>query len=1145
MKAINSLRLTLKWWVVYIIGVGHVANELSHQVNIWAIKPSVYSNYHSFKEVLNMSTRSLLVLSLLSSSLMLTACSGGGSSGDSAQQSELVAKVNVADDSGVNIDNSESDDVSDDAVEDSVNIITDDELVTMAMASGDPSQLPDSAGPIINKIQTIIETEKADIEHVLQTIYGNNNIDYQPSRHSQFVTFSQREGVYPLIRGNKGLNLAAAVNDGGHRSAAFGTNLIRSLHDGSFLNYEGNFINLLSWLLKRDNISVSDRTAVSLAFMDSTTASRTTSWINDRFENWEVTYCASEGTLSSCVANADLLIAASQSAISASAATSALKRAQANGAALLYVHTHSWNTVALTNPVLSVMNLSMQPPGSSGNYFTKDAASWDSYKQMLEAAWDLEDIYQLVNRLEDGTFSFELSNCATDCDASFSTEFKDVVASLRTSIQSLDKNKVDIFNAEGYKIEKLLVLLGDFYRRSIVYPMDVGSSVSVDFLKAYYADHLVYNNRVFNPAQPDLGNFSRSDFSHITTSEKTINLISKKNFRSAGVYALPGQTVSVTRNDNSDVNVSVFINTQRSASTKEFGSNQYRRPKFLKSTSYNISAGETIQLTSPYGGPVQLSFSTNNEPVEIHFNNIGLHPHWSSADDNSVFAEQIAAGDFDWAEIVTPHFEIHSQLSKMRSSLSNEHFKGAQALAEGTEQYIHNYPHVLAGFQGPGIDVVPEIHDFAELKGWTINNLDIVKHMNADQPTCGSGCSGNPYDAGWNFNPIGHGDIHEFGHGLEQGKFRFSGWEGHASTNPYSYYSKSQFHTSTDTASSCQSLPFDRLFNTLLESMKQVDSFAYMKAANLTAWNDGISMYIQMMMAAQDQGSLNNGWHLLARLHILLREFQRADDNDEVWAAARDSLGFGQFTRNEARALSNNDWLLIAISVVTERDYRDFLTMWGLSYSDTASAQVAAFGFDAIPKVFYQTRGNDYCDGLDKQSIAISDRDADGVIDAHDAFPDDGSETSDADGDGIGDNVDNRYDLNLSALQYHNVELKSDSNSLCIGINSSIKLDGQVLMAIACSDDHNTLWSWGNDGRLHAGADSSLCISSSSLGNGARLSLSACSDASTKAWRYDQSEKVILNMSKSDYVFDQYGNKQVNLYGRHGGSNQKWTIIGG
>ncbi|MFA0350849.1 hypothetical protein AB4486_28500, partial [Vibrio sp. 10N.222.55.C6] len=112
------------------------------------------------------------------------------------------------------------------------------------------------------------------------------------------------------------------------------------------------------------------------------------------------------------------------------------------------------------------------------------------------------------------------------------------------------------------------------------------------------------------------------------------------------------------------------------------------------------------------------------------------------------------------------------------------------------------------GFKGPGIDEIAEIHQYGEDKGWEIATIDIVKHMNADQANCGYGCSGNPYDAYWSFHPLGHGDLHELGHGLERGRFRFSGWDGHSTTNYYSYFSKSKYYKDTGKVSSCQGLDF-------------------------------------------------------------------------------------------------------------------------------------------------------------------------------------------------------------------------------------------------------------------------------------------------------------------------------------------------
>jgi len=96
-----------------------------------------------------------------------------------------------------------------------------------------------------------------------------------------------------------------------------------------------------------------------------------------------------------------------------------------------------------------------------------------------------------------------------------------------------------------------------------------------------------------------------------------------------------------------------------------------------------------------------------------------------------------------------------------------------------------------------GIDVIDEVHDFAAENSLEIHTLDRVKHMNADQATCGFGCSGNPYDAYWFFDPISHGDIHELGHGLERHRFRYAGQVGHTITNPYSYYSKWKYLEAT------------------------------------------------------------------------------------------------------------------------------------------------------------------------------------------------------------------------------------------------------------------------------------------------------------------------------------------------------------
>jgi len=424
------------------------------------------------------------------------------------------------------------------------------------------------------------------------------------------------------------------------------------------------------------------------------------------------------------------------------------------------------------------------------------------------------------------------------------------------------------------------------------------------------------------------------------------------------------------------LNSYVFINTQRSGATHHFADNGYKRPKFLQSSHFAIEPGETIAITSSYGGPIQIEFSTNDLEVELEFNNIGLHAFWASAADNATFTEMLDAGDFDWAEIVTSGFEVHSQLNLMRKSIALPQWGTAEALARDTKQYTSNYPHVLAGFKGPGIDVVPEIHDFATNNNLSIHDIDIVKHMNADQATCGYGCSGNPYDAYWNFSPIGHGDIHELGHGLEKGRFRFEGWETHASTNPYSYYTKSQYNKNTGGEPDCQSLPFEDVYNKLQASVNTDSPLEYLKI-NLwqqSNWASQFMVTLQAMMHAQHMGQLENGWHLLARLQILEREINSIKSD---WESKKGDIGFSTYSLNEFNQIANNDWLLISLSFAAALDYRDYLSMMGISYSQKAAAQVASFNYPMVNKRYFVSTAKGYCkqdeygDYLDKQLLEV------------------------------------------------------------------------------------------------------------------------------------------------------------------------------
>jgi hypothetical protein len=661
--------------------------------------------------------------------------------------------------------------------------------------------------------------------------------------------------------------------------------------------------------------------------------------------------------------DAHLIITGSDIDFSQATVMAVLDTAKTQAQSLLYAHNGSWNSTALTNPRLNYFEVQTSEVGESGNFFKKDAASWASASEMRNNESSLIKLSSLVSKLKNNSFSFSVADCVNEDDdcgtiSGFSNEFLNISASMRATIRLLEKDNIDIFSFDDkFELEKLVILLGDKYRETVDFPMSKNTTGTQTFLKSYFADHVVYNRRNHNPVSADLGNFSRTDFSHITATNKTVNVVSRRPFKAAGVYALPGQSVTITRTDSDTASASIFINSLRSASTDLMNENSgYNRPKFLRSQSIGLAAGESTTITSPYGGPIQIEFSDTGTSMTFEFSNVGQHPFWDESintdADDAAFITKLNGGSYDWAEIATNNFTLHSTTDKMKTTLTDSRWNTPSKFVPFVTKYHHNYHKVLAGYQGDNIDNEAEIHTFATTKGFTIPVYDSVQHMNADQPSCGYGCSGNPYDAGWEFEILGHGDLHEVGHNFESGRFKFDGFEAHSTTNFYSYYVKSRANDEDAIAYSCQTIPFDTLLNDVKTTAPAALSF-----------KQGVGLVIEMMMHAEEKGKLINGWHLIPRLHLLELAFKNTADAD--WDTAKTNLGFSGFTKNAVKNMTNNDWLLIAASYVTELDYRLFFDLFEIDYTTEAGAQVATFGFDPVEQAYYiPTDSSKYCDTL-------------------------------------------------------------------------------------------------------------------------------------------------------------------------------------
>ena len=758
------------------------------------------------------------------------------------------------------------------------------------------------------------------------------------------------------------------------RYVVFGSNPLRN-----GVNDEMNQVleNSMAWLTKRDDLKTAPFNVV-IAHLDESywfrDESATRTWLDTHYTN-QVTYNSENScdgvALSSCLDNnPDLLIISqvSNAEDNVTQISNSVNQALANGTPVLYVH-HDGNQKLLGKALFSSV---FDVTYSWDNYWKK--LKLESYNPTLDLGIlpeRLASIKTMFTHFKNNDYAFDWTKCndgkgnyGTKYDncsevVGLNSEFQEGANEVRKIINSLDNAKKDIFEESGYKFQKLLTLTADKFRQSVSYPMDKVTTDDNEFMKSYYADHAIYNYRKINPTQPNMGNFSGSDFSAITPTTRVVNMQSKRKFRATGAYALPGETVRVTRSDSSDLSVKVFINSLRSGATHQYQKNAYNRPKYLQTPHFEIKSGESIEITSPYGGPIQLEFSKNDLPVNITFENVGEHPFWASSADNASFTQKLDAGNYNWAEIATEGFTVHSKLDKMRQSVADTRWGGtAEGLANAVVKYTSNYPHVLAGFKGDGVDVVPEIHDWAEEKGLTIETIDIMKHMNADQATCGYGCSGNPYDAYWAFNPIGHGDIHEMGHSMQ--KMRFEGFPNHAATNTFSYYTKLRYFENTGEYGVCQKLPFKKVFDKVQASVNQTDPKAYLQKElwDNTNWPEPYVLKMNAMMHAQKLGKVQNGWHVLARVHILEREMRRAKKD---WEARKASMGFSTYSLDEINNIRNNDWLTIAYSYASEVDLRDYFDMMGIPFSQKAHDQIASFGFDKAPKSLFVSTDTGYC----------------------------------------------------------------------------------------------------------------------------------------------------------------------------------------
>jgi len=847
-------------------------------------------------------------------------------------------------------------------------------LLEAALPSGDVSKLNDNNVELLKAIKaefSLRETEQSDL---LAQVWGGEAIAYAPGGNSQLIvpqTTRESARTYPLVVGSGGDSLAMAGKVQGARVAAFGANVI----GGDFPGMVAPTRRLLSWLLLGQQKDVSAAREISLLRYSSGEQTALKAWFKTQFPNWTVTACADDNQLATCTQNSQLLLvgSAATSLNDANAAILAfLNKSLAAGKPVLYQHTGGWGDGGL--PQIAGL-LGQAPLPYAGNYFDKDSANWPNKDAMITAQpgalKPMQSISRVVDHLAAADYSFNLASCEDDrrCAAipALGTEFFEGAEQLQSWIASVETSGKRPFDADAPKLLKYLVLLGDYFRNHTTFPMSKATTQVNVFLKALFADHALSNSRDIQPAM----NLQGSSFPSLSGSagETTVGrsfATRKVAFTtSATIYALPGKTFSVSRSDSSAAKVAVFVNQLRSGAAHIFDK-QYDRPQFLWGNEIPLEPGQTIKLSSPTGGIVYVRMQETDTPlnVALQFSGVGQQAAYTGPESAGAFASAVRSSTIGWSEILTPALEIHSTTEKMRKTVT-DYSDNVDKLLSDIDTYLYKDAYNLAAFNGRDLALPAGVTSFCQGKGWDCTSWDIhglggVQHFNADQANCGYLCSGQPIDSYAVFSPLGWGESHEIGHNLQRGRLKMYGSQStEVSNNIFPIHKWLLYNRNNPTAKQYgRDIQQKATFDLLQAAQKQAAPAEYVKA-NMWFSDDlssgRLQFYWQLVM--DNSATLgDNGWDLYRLLYLHDRLLSKALGSDASWGSERAKLGFtdaGYTGRSTVQSITAEDSMLVAVSFITGRDQRNFFDIWGIKYSATASAQVAAYGFPATAKRYW------------------------------------------------------------------------------------------------------------------------------------------------------------------------------------------------
>lgn len=358
-------------------------------------------------------------------------------------------------------------------------------------------------------------------------------------------------------------------------------------------------------------------------------------------------------------------------------------RAEAEGVPILWINEADWGTRVTSDAVSAALGFAV----GDVNAWYHGTVSYTAAQRstmLADFSTELVGVSTLFNHLRNRDWDVDLTSCSTtgNCapgpTAYLKSEFYAGARTfLRDRLTSIDSAGVRLFDtpSDAMRIHKLAVLAGDVYRRHVRFPLNhrLSGAPLVDWFTSYFADHVVYNVRNINPAQPDMGTFGRAPPADtpVFTEELVFPTRRDSYFTAAGVYVLPGRTVTITRLDTGSQGLAVAVNSLRPGSTQELDAPV--RPKYLMTPWIAPPLNQPVNITNPYGGPMMLRLdqAASLTSIRVRVESVAKHPIWRSPADTAAFTAGLQKRDFNWAELITPGFQVHATTPLMIESMGS------------------------------------------------------------------------------------------------------------------------------------------------------------------------------------------------------------------------------------------------------------------------------------------------------------------------------------------------------------------------------------------------------------------------------------------------------------------------------------------